>query len=100
MPDVEVLERLDRLIGLYELVNQDSLALARETALADDVTRHVILIAQDWTPASELYSKAAAAANTSERTVQRRVPELTAKHALQSKREGTAVLFKSTGLYA
>jgi len=97
--DELVLERLDRLIALYELVNGDQLMVARELALAEPVTGFLIKEAEEWTTAGALKSSVATKAGTSEKTVQRRIQELVGKKALLARKDGTNISYKSSGLY-
>jgi hypothetical protein len=95
----EVVERLDRLIAMFALVNRDALTQASRE-LRDDKVNAALLDAteDDWVPAGELTTKVAAETSVSPRTVRTRTAELVSAGVLRRDGSGPSVRYRSTGL--
>jgi hypothetical protein len=94
----DVVERLDKLIALFRLVNATALSAAKDAALSDPVVKLLLKECPDWRKAGELKSKVATIASTSEKTVQRRMQELVDEGVLIVRKDGQNLLYKDAGL--
>lgn len=96
--DTDIVERLDRLIGLYELVNAEQLEAARAEARSDPATAAILERTDSWVGSGTLKSEIAVQLNTSEKTVQRRILELVTRGALVSRRTDRGIDYRATGV--
>ena len=94
----EIVDRLDQLIGLYQLANAELISQARERLRADPVVAALLDESEDWTPTGALKAKVAASKNVSEKTVQRRISELVDQKILLASGAGSTRTVKSGGL--
>lgn len=94
----EVVERLDRLIAMFALVNKDALTNAANEVRGDSVKAAILSIAEDWVAAGEMMQKIAKSESVSERTVRNRVAELLTMRALKRDGSGPSVRYRVTGL--
>ena len=93
----EIDERLDRIVGLLEIAFATQLQEARQNAREDEVTAAVLELSTNWTSAHDLHGAAARKSGASERTVQRRVSELHAQHALAARGAKNALEYPTHG---
>jgi len=96
--DEELSEKIDKLIAMYHLVHATEIGEARTKAEADPVVKGILESSQTWLSSGDLKSKVASLASTSEKTVQRRISELVSSGVLSTRREGTNLMYKSSGL--
>jgi hypothetical protein len=94
----ETNDRLDRLIGLFELANAAGLFAARASIRSDEVVAAILDYAEDWQAVGVLKSAVARSTNTSEKTVQRRIAELVDRRLLEAEGAAASRRVKSTGL--
>jgi DNA-binding Lrp family transcriptional regulator len=94
----EIVDRLDQLIGLYQLANSEVITQARDRLRADDVVAKLLDETEDWTPTGALKAKVAITTGVSEKTVQRRISELVDQKILLATGSGANRSVKSGGL--
>jgi hypothetical protein len=95
----EVVERLDRLIAMFALVNKTALTQASRELRADKVNAALLDATEDdWVAAGELATKVGADAGVSSRTVRTRLAELLTAGALRRDGSGPSIRYRSTGL--
>jgi hypothetical protein len=91
-------QRLDRLIGLFELAYSDELAAARQKIRADSVVAAILEATEDWVQVGVLKTAVANTEKISEKTVQRRISEMVTQRLLQADGLAVSRRVKSTGL--
>lgn len=96
--DADLLDRLDRLIGLLELAYAPELANARAGIRSDTVVAAILDMADDWQGVGFLKSSVASSTNTSEKTVQRRISELVDRRLLKAEGQAASRRVRATGL--
>jgi len=95
----DVVERLDQLIAIMKLANAKTLNEYKENISKDEVSQAILeLLESGPLDYSTLYEKAAEKSGKSERTVQRRITELSDNKILSKKREGGNVLYQNSGI--
>lgn len=95
----DVVERLDQLIAIMKLANAKTLNEYKETISKDKVSLAILeLLDSGPLDYSTLYEKAAEKTGKSERTVKRRIAELSDSKILSKKREGGNVIYKNSGI--
>jgi hypothetical protein len=89
-------EQLDTIIALLKLTNRDKLDAAR--GKLDDVEKALIEATSEPVVVGKLKKDVAAATRQSDKTVQRRLGELTAMGVLVRSGNGSTATYRSTGL--
>jgi hypothetical protein len=88
--------RLDTIIALLKLTNRGELDIVRRQL--DDVAKALIEATADPVVIGKLKKAVAASTGQSEKTVQRRLAELTAMGVLAKSGGGSTATYRSTGL--
>jgi hypothetical protein len=96
MDSDEVTGRLDTIITLLKLTNRDKLEAVRGEL--DDVGKALLEATEEPVAVGKLKKSVAGATNQSEKTVQRRIAELTALGVLAKNGGGSTATYRSTGL--
>lgn len=91
-------QRLDRLIGLFELAYSDEISAARQKIRTDPVVAAVLDATEDWVQVGSLKTAIANSEGTSEKTVQRRISEMVSQRLLQADGSAASRRVKSSGL--
>lgn len=94
----EVVQRLDRLIGLVELGMRDQLRAAREAIGSDPAYAAILAGATKEVPAGKLSTAVQKKTQQSPRSVARRIAELVEMGALERLGSGGTVSYVTTGL--
>lgn len=95
----EVIDRLDRLIAMFALVNSDALTQVAREVRSDKVNAALLdAAADDWVPAGALTEAVASTTKVSSRTVRTRIAELVAVGALKRTGSGPSIQYRSTGI--
>jgi hypothetical protein len=95
--EAEIISRqLDTIIALLKLTNRDKLDAVRHEL--DDVAKALLEATTEPVVVGTLKKSLAAATNQSEKTVQRRIADLTAMGALAKSGDGKTAAYRSTGL--
>lgn len=89
-------EQLDTIIALLKLTNRDKLNAAREKL--DEVEKALIEATTEPVVVGKLKKDVAAATKQSDKTVQRRLGELTAMGVLAKSGGGATATYRATGL--
>lgn len=97
MPD-STDERLDRLIGLFEMAYREPIAAARAAVRSDRVVAAILDAAEDWVQVGVLKASVAKAEGVSEKTVQRRIADLLEQRLLKADGAAGTRRVKVTGL--
>lgn len=98
MADPEITKRLDTIISILQLAHSDEIQRARDRIRTDDASDHILdATATDFVAAGELKRKVAKSSGDSERTVSRRIGELVALGALETRPTGLPA-YRATGL--
>jgi hypothetical protein len=98
MPDADIARRLDRLIGILELVHRDEIQRAREGIRGDKTYASVLALTSKETPAGKLSKAVQQETKQSAKTVQRRIADLIEIGAVDRLGAGGNVSYKATGL--
>jgi hypothetical protein len=97
--DVEVLQRLDRIVAILQLAFHEPIEAAKATIRADPVYAALLdACADDWRPAGQLQSEVSKATGKNIRTIQRRIADLVDRKALDQRGGGRTVDYKASGL--
>src|SRR5580765_359006 len=89
-------KQLDTIIALLKLTNRDKLDAAR--AKLDDVEKALIEATAEPVVVGKLKKDVATATKQSDKTVQRRISELTEMGVLAKSGNGSTATYRSTGL--
>ena len=95
----EISHKLSQLIVLTKLSNSKIIAETKEEIRKDPVSRALLDFADGTLSSGQLTDKVMQQVQTSERTVKRRISDLTEKGALISTRKGNEVYYENSGLY-
>jgi len=98
MAEEEVLRRLDRLIGLFELAHQDELQRARESVRTDKTYAAILASTDTEMAAGKLKKAVQTKTRQSPKTVERRIADLIEIGALERIGAGGSVGYRATGL--
>jgi hypothetical protein len=94
----DVVERLDRLIGLIELGMREQLEGGRARVRAEPTYAAILEKTDKEISAGKLISSVASKTKQSDRTVKRRVAELIEMGAIRRTGAGNSVSYQATGL--
>jgi hypothetical protein len=96
MDNENISVQLDTIIALLKLTNRDKLAAVRGGL--DDVAKALLEATAEPVAVGALKKSVASATSQSEKTVQRRIAELTAMGVLTKNGSGSTATYRSTGL--
>lgn len=96
MGDERITGQLETIIALLKLTNQDKLDTVRRRL--DDVAKALLDTTTEPVPIGELKKSVATMTKQSEKTVQRRIADLTAMGVLTKSGGGSTATYHSTGI--
>lgn len=95
----DVVERLDQLIAIMKLAYKDQLDTQKEIISKDKVSKTILeLLNEDSMDYSTLVEKTAIKTNTSQRTVKRRIADLSDSKILSKRRESGKTVYFNSGI--
>lgn len=95
----DVVERLDQLIAIMKLAYKDQLDVEKEIISKDKVSKTILeLLNEDSMDYSTLVEKTAIKADTSQRTVKRRIADLSDSKILSKRRESGKTVYFNSGI--
>jgi hypothetical protein len=94
----EVVERLDRILGVLSLAFADQIGAARDRIRANPIAAATLDVAVDWTAAGALQDAVIATTEAGKSTVRAKLAELVSLGALEVRGGGPSTEYRSTGL--
>jgi hypothetical protein len=100
MTNDEVVERLDRVIAILALANEDAIERARKDIRADEINSAILELTATPVAVRELLKKVQAKVKkkAGDRTVQERIANLVARGVLEKSGTGPKTAYRSTGI--
>lgn len=96
MTDME--KKLDTLIALYKIGLRKELRALSDEIKSDLISTKILELVDGTLPSGELVIKIAKITGVSEKTVKRRISDLSEKGLLTSNREGLKVYYTNSGI--
>lgn len=95
----EISNKLSQLIVLTKLSNSNQIQTVKEEIRKDPVAQAAIDLSDGFLTASQIKEKVALQTHVSEKTVERRLTELTEKGVLVTSKKGKEIYYSNSGLY-
>lgn len=95
----EISRKLDLLVAVQRLTNQETLERVRRQYEKDEVTQAILRETQESTTYTDLTEAVARQTGASERTVRRRISDLSSEGLISAIRRGQQVYYQNTGLF-
>ncbi|MGH2837902.1 MAG: hypothetical protein ACRDJY_06085 [Thermoleophilaceae bacterium] len=98
MADQDIVDRLDRLIGILELAHREEIEKSRQAIRSDKTYAAILALTAKEAPAGKLSKAVQQETTQSPKTVQRRIADLIEIGALERIGAGGNVKYRATGL--
>ena len=95
----DVVDRLDQLIVLWKLTNQEVIKKIKNEIEKDQVSKKILEFADGTREYTVLVEEVAKATGKSTRTVKGRISELASKGVIRGIRKGGKVYYQPTGIF-
>lgn len=95
----DVVDRLDQLIALWKLANQEIIEKAKNEIMKDPVSRKILELADGTREYTVLADEVAKATGKSTRTVKARISKLADKGVIRGLRKGGKVYYQPTSIF-
>lgn len=95
----EVINRLDQVIAILKLANQEAIERTWERIKKDDVSKSLLELSDGTLESGELQKRVTEATKKSTRTVQYKIGELVQLGALRSIRKGAKIYYQKSELF-
>lgn len=95
----DVINRLDQVIAILKLTNQEAIEQTRKRINKDDVSKSLLELSDGTLESGELQKRVTEATKKSTRTVQYRIGELVQLGALRPIRKGAKIYYEKSELF-
>lgn len=95
----QMVKKLDQMIILLKLANQDAIDEAWKKINADEVSRELLELADGALDSSELQKRVSEITQKSTRTVQARISELVRQGVLEANHSGNKIYYAGSDLF-